>query len=82
MQVLEISEPREPLGLGYRLTSGFFWKLPENEASTILFKLIEDIVSAISQKEQLYYSSENKEFFIALNSIRFLSNGVGFVKLT
>ena len=82
MQVVEISEPREPLGLGYGLTSGLFRKLPENEASTILFKLIEDIVSAISQKEKLSYTAKNKELFIALSSIRFLSNGVGFVKLT
>ena len=63
MQVVDISEPHEPLGLDYGLISGLFRKLPGKEASAILFKLIEDIFHSISQAEQAYYCAENKEFF-------------------
>ena len=72
MQVVDISEPHEPLGLDYGLISGLFRKLPEKEASAILFKLIEDIIHSISQAEQAYYCAENKEFSTALHSIRSL----------
>ena len=35
MQVVDISEPHEPLWLDYGLISGLFRKLPEKEASAI-----------------------------------------------
>ena len=66
MQVVDISEPHEPLGLDYGLISGLFRKLPEKEASAILFKLIEDIVHSISQAEQAYYCAEKKSFLLRL----------------
>ena len=72
MQVVDISEPHEPLGLDYGLISGLFRKLPEKGASAILCKLIEDIVHSIGQAEQAYYCAENKEFSTALHSIRSL----------
>lgn len=81
LQVVDISEPHEPLGLDYGLISGLFRKLPEKEASAILFKLIEDIIHSISQAEQDYYCAENKEFSTALNPIRSSSNRVGFMRL-
>ena len=72
MQVVDILEPHEPLGLDYGLISGLLRKLTEKEASAILFKLIEDIVHSISQAEPAYYCAENKEFSTALHSIRSL----------
>ena len=42
--------------------SGLFKKSPENEASAILFKLTEELVHAISQVEQAYYSAKPMNF--------------------
>ena len=66
MQVVDISEPHEPLGLDYGLISGLFRKLPEKEASAILFKLIEDIVHSIFRQNRLITARKTKSFLLRL----------------
>lgn len=55
MQVIEILEPSEYVGLDHDLISGMFSKMPEIEAHDMVFRTIEKIVRSMLSAEQSYY---------------------------
>ena len=55
MQVIEISEPSEYVGLHNDLISEMFRKMPEIEPHDMVFWKIEKFVRSILSAEQSYY---------------------------